>query len=178
MCTLSGLDKSYLQSVYNYYNSTGLLCPNATDSRCVVTPELDILVKDTLHLPVSDIYRQEGEAQLDLDLQTSAQGYAQTLLADAIFIKIHQGLLTTHHQNLIRGLLEKSPNNLYYQLIGLLANNGDWPSFEQRVLTCLKKTNGGGNQWMFDSAEDCLQPAYGQDIVSLAQWVINSGVVK
>jgi hypothetical protein len=160
----------YLTSVYGYYTRTGKLCSDASDTRCSLTPAIEVLWKDALGLEVSYVKRSLANTQLWLDFQTGTDNFRLTLLATHLFIKNLQGKIEPTHLTLLESIRNRSPRNLFYRYLDSVLNKKDTSALRDDLLSCMIIQNGGGIHWAFEQSSEnwCRPGLYGHELVALA----------
>jgi hypothetical protein len=176
MATLGGIDKSLLQRVYDYAKRSNALCPDATDTRCMMTPSIEVVIRDTLGLSVDKALRNIADAQLITDSHTAKPNYQAALVMQYVMIKANQGQLNSYHSISSEVIKSKIPNNLYAQTVYLVAHNGTPEQFQDvgvKLLACLKTTIGGGIHALWEQGNiECRDDIYGQEVIALAQFLM------
>jgi len=176
MATIGGLDKGVLKKVYGYTLAhSRKFCPDATDLRCVMKPSLEVIIRDTLGLPVDGIMRELSNVQILADAYTTTPNFRAALILQQIMVKIKQNRATEVHRKVMNILRTKIPNNLYFRTIDTMINGGDFNPIAERVLACMKVNNGGGIHALFEQGNnECREGVYGQELIALAGFLGNS----
>lgn len=176
MATLGGLDKAILAKVYDYSKREKKICPDATDSRCLMTLSVETVVRDTLELNVDDYSRIIGDYQLMFSAYYSPLNYQMALVMQSIMIKVKQGKLTTNHAEIAAMVRKRMPANLYAEMLYLMTNQGTGQQFDdlaKRLLQCMRRNLGGGIHALWEQGNvECIDNAYGQELVAMAHYFI------
>jgi hypothetical protein len=165
-----------LNRILAYEESAGKLCPNPTDSRCLLTPEMKILAKYALGENVDIAERAALKATLLIEASTAPLNYQAALVAYKIFSLIKVNELSNSYAEAMENLFKRSPNNLLFHTIYHISNKGTQEDFDEiakRLTSCLQKFQVSGTDWAFNYKEECHENAIGHELVALGKLLTN-----
>lgn len=167
---------TYLLKLKNYIDRTGKLCPEATGNKCEVTPIMDMLMKDTLGLPVTKVERWVNDDAMYLEAKTVPANYRAMLLAYQLFIKIEQGKVSQANRNAAKVLTQRIPLNLMFRTLDATMNGKGYELIIKDITFCLKGFKKAGSFYMFNVGNYvCGNPNETHnywDIIALARYIL------
>jgi len=173
--TAAGLDEKYLNSVLDYYSRTGSLCPNATDSRCKMTPSMITLADDVRKRNVTLAERALDEATLAVEAKTVPLDYEAYLVSRKIFTRAILGKLTDSYASSAKALYNRAPNNMWLNAVFLMTNSGTQQEFDAlgaKLASCMAKWEKPGHIWLGRKGNTlCPAESIGHDLVALATFL-------
>lgn len=177
--TLKTGRKEALQAVFDYEKRTGRLCPDDTDDRCDLapngSPSLVIRTHDILGLPVQQATRNIDHAIVLGEARTS-KGYQSVSVSRKIMLSIFTGHPSPEFTKAAKILKDKSPNNLWFDMVYHITNGSDQSEFERigkSLVECMKLWNGTkGADWAWDQ-DVCDARAHGADLAAMGRYLLN-----
>jgi len=168
--TLATGDQAPLRAVRAYWQAHGdLLCPDADDGRCHVTPSMKVIVKRVLGEKVSDLELSQDITTVTAEATTNPGNYRSYLVMRKLRLHMASGHLTPGDAHAVRILKNRFPKHLYAQYLDAAANSGNFSEVQKGLLTCLQQWKSPGKAWWGDHFSGCPQDDMGHELVAMAR---------
>jgi hypothetical protein len=144
---------TYLLKLKNYVDRTGKLCPDAVDNRCDITPNMHVLMSDTLGIPVTKVERWATDDGMVAEAHTIPGNYRSMLLAYQLFVKIEQGKVSQANKNAAIILEDRFPKNLMFRVLNATMNKKSFDTIITDMIACMKVFKEPGENPFFSRGD-------------------------
>jgi len=179
--TRASKNVSAINRILAYVKRTGRLCPG--DSRCDITPSMQVLINQALGKDISKTERRIDEETIKLEAATVPKGYQTYLVARKLMLHIRYGTLTTQYIKAADTLKKRFPNSLFIRTVYEISHNGKFLSIADDLAACLSTWKESGLGWVGEGLEQtCPVASHGAELVSLGEFLLglesNSGMIE
>jgi len=176
-------DVATAERVWKYYKKHDyVMCPDDTDGRCTITPNMMALISDTWkHLGLSreavmTFNRGLDESSLRVQAKAAPTGYPLHLISLNIWLRYKTGNLTKSYADTATVLKNRQPNNLWFAFLDNRINGNDPAVYEEiakNLFSCMSQWPMSENKFWWTFSKDrsdghCEANSQGHELVWLA----------
>jgi hypothetical protein len=171
--TIATGDAVPLQRVLAYAQAHGnLLCPDATDDRCKLTPSVLTAARYAMRQSVKTAEKLLDENTILAEAHTAPANYRAYLVMRKLNIAIETGNFSSGYLASVNVMRKRFPNHPFVKFLAARADKTTFDGVVEQVTRCLAKWEKPGSQWWGDAgyfSNGCAADSQGHELIALAK---------